>query len=122
MFIIRSGKKIKACKVFREAMVLLAKNNPKESPYTILEKAVRNLTPVLGTHKLFVSGKRISLFSVSTPKQLDVLGIKWLVKQCVKNRKCSFSENLAFEIWNASNRKGFAYQIKIKFYKKNILI
>lgn len=116
----KSGKKIEAIRILKKALVSLNSYSDL-SPFLVLEKAMVNVTPLIGVKKVFISGKNSSVFYFQSKKKLLFLGIKWLVTECSKNKKRFFYENLSIEIWNASNKKGFAYQKKINFYKKIIL-
>jgi small subunit ribosomal protein S7 len=80
----------------------------EEDPLQILEKALRNVTPIVEVKSRRIGGSIYQIPQEIKRSRGTTLGVKWLL-QGAKNRNAySFAEKLAQEIIDASQSLGYA--------------
>lgn len=105
--ILKSGKKGLAQKIIYKSLEVI-KNKTNNNPLEILEKAVRNTTPLVE-----VKARRIGGSTYQVPMEVRAyrgtnLALRWITKFALKRTGKSMVIKLANEIIDASNENGNA--------------
>nr|ARW68771.1 ribosomal protein S7 [Palisada sp.] len=105
--ILKNGKKGLAQKIIYKALDFIH-DKTKEDPLKILEKAVRNTTPLVE-----VKARRVGGSTYQVPMEVRAyrgtnLALKWITKFAINRTGNSMSIKLANEIIDASNENGNA--------------
>nr|YP_009397708.1 ribosomal protein S7 [Dipterosiphonia australica]ARW66894.1 ribosomal protein S7 [Dipterosiphonia australica] len=105
--ILKDGKKGLAQKMIYEALDII-KNKTENDPIVILEKAVRNTTPLVE-----VKARRIGGSTYQVPMEVRAyrgtnLALRWIKKFALQRTGKSMAIKLANEIIDASNENGNA--------------
>nr|QCI07901.1 ribosomal protein S7 [Pleonosporium borreri] len=105
MRILKSGKKSLAQKIIYDALEIV-NNKTSNDPLEILEKAIRNSTPLVE-----VKARRIGGSTYQIPMEVRAyrgtnLALKWITKFAIIRSGNTMSIKLANEIIDASNENG----------------
>ena len=105
--ILQSGKKSLAQKIVYNALEIISKKT-EENPVLVLEKAVKNVTPMVE-----VKARRIGGSTYQVPLEVSryrgtTLSLRWLIKAAKDRSGRTTSLKLASEIIDASNGIGNA--------------
>nr|ARW68364.1 ribosomal protein S7 [Chondria sp. (in: red algae)] len=114
--ILKSGKKSIAQKIIYKSLEIVQGKTQKD-PIEILEKAVRNTTPLVE-----VKAKRIGGSTYQVPMEVRAfrgtnLALKWITKFAVQRTGNSMAIKLANEIIDASNENGNAIRKRDETHK-----
>lgn len=108
--VMKSGNKSKASSLIYKALDLI-KEQSKQEPLGVFEKALQNVSP-----KMEVRPKRVGGASYQVPIEVrgdrkEALSIRWIIEGAGKRANKdfhSFTQKLAAELLDASNNAGFA--------------
>uniref|UniRef100_UPI003003051F ribosomal protein S7 n=1 Tax=Anunuuluaehu liula TaxID=3049639 RepID=UPI003003051F len=103
--ILKSGRKGIAQKIIYEALDII-KEKTSNNPLQILEKAIRNATPLVE-----VKARRVGGSTYQVPMEVRAyrgtnLALRWLTKFSIERSGKSMASKLANEIVDASNESG----------------
>ena len=103
--ILKNGKKSLAQKIIYEALEII-KLKTSQDPLEILEKAIRNTTPLVE-----VKARRIGGSTYQVPMEVRAyrgtnLALKWITKFAILRSGNDMANKLASEIIDASNENG----------------
>nr|YP_009394194.1 ribosomal protein S7 [Rhodomela confervoides]ARW62756.1 ribosomal protein S7 [Rhodomela confervoides] len=103
--VLKSGKKGLAQKIIYKSLDII-KNKTKEEPLEILEKAVRNTTPLVE-----VKARRIGGSTYQVPMEVRAcrgtnLALRWITRFAIQRTGTSMAIKLANEIIDAANENG----------------
>ncbi|MCX7732845.1 MAG: 30S ribosomal protein S7 [candidate division WOR-3 bacterium] len=110
------GKKTVAQKIFYEALAL-AEKKAGEDGYSIFQKAINNVKPVLEVRPRRVGGATYQIPMEVSPRRRDALAIKWLVEAARARGEYTMIERLANELIDASKKQGAAFKKKEDTHK-----
>jgi len=99
------GKKSTAEKIVYGALQIMEQKESKE-PVSILEKAVRNATPLLEVKPRRVGGATYQVPVEVRPERSFSLALRWLTKSARARAGKSMAEKLAAELTDASKGEG----------------
>jgi len=99
------GKKSKAEKIVYDALVTIERQESKE-PVTVLEQAVRNVTPQLEVKSRRIGGATYQVPVEVRPERSLSLAIRWLVASATARPGKSMVEKLVGELSDASKGQG----------------
>jgi small subunit ribosomal protein S7 len=105
--IMLNGKKTTAEQIVFQALEIMEKTDGKE-PISILEAAVRNVTPLLEVKPRRVGGATYQVPVEIRPGRNTALAIRWLLKAAKARGGKSMAEKLAMEMVDASKGQGAA--------------
>jgi small subunit ribosomal protein S7 len=110
------GKKNVARKVVYKAFEII-KNETKQDPRHIFNKAMKKVAPLVE-----VRGRRVGGSNYQIPYQVRgdrrfTLGSRWIIEAAKAKKGKPMHEKLAFEILEASNGEGTAIKKKEAVYK-----
>nr|YP_009397505.1 ribosomal protein S7 [Dasyclonium flaccidum]ARW66691.1 ribosomal protein S7 [Dasyclonium flaccidum] len=114
--ILKHGKKELAQKIIYKSLDII-KNKTTKNPLEILEKAVRNTTPLVE-----VKARRIGGSTYQVPMEVRAyrgtnLALRWITKFAIQRTGNSMSIKLANEIIDASNENGNAIRKREETHK-----
>nr|YP_009398111.1 ribosomal protein S7 [Gredgaria maugeana]ARW67297.1 ribosomal protein S7 [Gredgaria maugeana] len=114
--ILKSGKKGLAQKIIYESLEII-KNKTQNEPLEILEKAVKNTTPLVE-----VKARRIGGSTYQVPMEVRAyrgtnLAIRWITKFSLQRAGKSMAIKLANEIIDAANENGNAIRKREETHK-----
>nr|YP_010851285.1 ribosomal protein S7 [Aphanocladia delicatula]WGH14198.1 ribosomal protein S7 [Aphanocladia delicatula] len=114
--ILKSGKKGLAQKIIYESLEII-KNKTQNEPLEILEKAVKNTTPLVE-----VKARRIGGSTYQVPMEVRAyrgtnLAIRWITKFSLQRGGRSMAIKLANEIIDAANENGNAIRKREETHK-----
>lgn len=103
--ILKNGKKGLAQKIIYEALEIIKTRTTKD-PLEILEKAIRNTTPLVE-----VKARRVGGSTYQVPMEVRAyrgtnLALRWITKFAIERTGTTMSIRLANEIIDASNENG----------------
>jgi len=106
--IMHNGKKSVAQRIFYDAMAIIEKRLPNESPIEVFTRAVENVKPMIE-----VRSKRVGGATYQVPMQVNktrqqTLSIRWLLIAAREKKGRPMSVKLAEELLAAYNREGNA--------------
>jgi small subunit ribosomal protein S7 len=115
-YIMDDGKKNVARKVVYKAFEII-KNETKQDPRHIFNKAMKKVAPLVE-----VRGRRVGGSNYQIPYQVRgdrrfTLGSRWIIEAAKTKKGKPMHEKLAFEILEASNGEGTAIKKKEAVYK-----
>ncbi len=105
--IMMCGKKSTAERIVYNALQIMEQQEKKE-PVTILEQAVKNVTPLLEVKPRRVGGATYQVPIEVRPDRSLSLAIRWLVKSARDRTGKSMAEKLASELSDAAKGQGVA--------------
>jgi small subunit ribosomal protein S7 len=104
------GKKSVARKIVYGALDIL-KEQSKQDPVEVFEKAIQNVSPVLEVRSRRIGGAKYQVPVEVTKERRIALAMRWLI-QAAKEGKGSMKERLAKELMEAVNNTGKAIRKK----------
>ena len=105
--VMRDGKKTTAERIVYGALEIAEQREHKEA-VTVLEEAVRNVTPLLEVKPRRVGGATYQVSVEVRPGRNQALAIRWLLKSARARTGRSMAEKLATELGDASKGQGAA--------------
>ena len=114
--ILKKGKKSLAQKIVYSAMERV-KQNAKEDPLKMFEKAVENVRPVLETKSRRVGGATYQVPIEVPLNRSTSLAVRWLIRYARDRVGKSMEEKLSAEIIDAVNNRGGAVKKKEDIHK-----
>ncbi|MAH39671.1 MAG: 30S ribosomal protein S7 [Dehalococcoidales bacterium] len=105
--VMRHGKKTTAENIVYGALEIVEQREHKEA-VTVLEGAVRNVTPLLEVKPRRVGGATYQVPVEVRPGRNQALAIRWLLKSARARAGRSMAEKLAAELSDASKGQGAA--------------
>jgi small subunit ribosomal protein S7 len=93
------------------------KQNAKEDPLKMFEKAVENVRPVLETKSRRVGGATYQVPIEVPLNRSTSLAVRWLIKYARDRAGKSMEEKLSAEIMDAMNNRGGAVKKKEDIHK-----
>ena len=105
--VMRDGKKTTAERIVYGALEIAEQREHKEA-VTVLEEAVRNVTPLLEVKPRRVGGATYQVPVEVRPGRNQALAIRWLLKSARARTGRSMAEKLATELGDASKGQGAA--------------
>jgi small subunit ribosomal protein S7 len=109
-YIMERGKKSVARKIVYGALDIL-KEQSKQDPVEVFEKAIQNVSPVLEVRSRRIGGAKYQVPVEVTKERRIALAMRWLI-QAAKEGKGSMKERLAKELMEAVNNTGKAIRKK----------
>ena len=119
MFTVRillHGKKSLAQKIIYNALEIVQVRT-QEDALSVLEKALRTVTPVVEVKARRVGGSIYQVPQEIRPERGITLAIRWLLQGAKSKKSGSFQESLAQEIIDASQSIGFAIKKKEEVHR-----
>lgn len=113
---LKKGKKNTAQKIVYTAMERV-KQQAKEDPLKMFEKAVENVRPVLETKSRRVGGATYQVPIEVPLNRSTSLAVRWLIKYARDRAGKSMEEKLSAEIIDAMNHRGGAVKKKEDIHK-----
>lgn len=113
---LKKGKKNTAQKIVYTAMERV-KQQAKEDPLKMFEKAVENVRPVLETKSRRVGGATYQVPIEVPLNRSTSLAVRWLLKYARDRAGKSMEEKLSAEIMDAMNNRGGAVKKKEDIHK-----
>jgi small subunit ribosomal protein S7 len=110
------GKRTTAQRLFYEALDV-AEEKTKESGFTVFQKAMRNVKPVLEVRPRRVGGATYQIPMEVAPARRETLAIKWLIKAARARNEHTMAERLAGEFSDAAKNQGGAIKKKEDTHK-----
>jgi small subunit ribosomal protein S7 len=114
--VMQDGKKSTAEKITFEALEILAKKTGKD-PIEALEQSIKVLTPTLEVRSRRVGGATYQVPVEVPARRARTLAVRWLVQFARQRREKSMAERLAYELVDAAQQQGEAYQRKDDIYR-----
>ncbi|MGQ9707462.1 MAG: 30S ribosomal protein S7 [bacterium] len=111
-----NGKKTVARRIFYEALALAEKKGGEDG-YSLFQKAVNNVKPVLEVRPRRVGGATYQIPMEVPPQRRDALAIKWLIEAARARNEHTMIERLAGELIDASKKQGNAFKKKEDTHK-----
>ena len=105
--IMLNGKKTTAERIMYQALDIMEKTDGKE-PVSILEAAVRNVTPLLEVKPRRVGGATYQVPVEVRPGRNTALAIRWILKAAKARGGKTMGEKLALELMDAAKGQGAA--------------
>ncbi len=102
------GKKSIACKVFYDAMDIIASRIKDTPPLEVFEQAVANVKPMLEVRSKRVGGASYQVPMQVRPKRQQSLGFRWILAAARGKKGKPMSIRLASELMDAYRKEGAA--------------
>ncbi len=102
------GKKSIACKVFYDAMDIIASRIKDTPPLEVFEQAVVNVKPMLEVRSKRVGGASYQVPMQVRPKRQQSLGFRWILAAARGKKGKPMSIRLASELMDAYRKEGAA--------------
>jgi len=106
--LMRDGKKSVAQRVFYEAMELIEKRLPNESPVDVFTRAVENVMPMIEVRSKRVGGATYQVPMQVRKNRQQTLAIRWLLLSAREKKGRPMAVKLSDELMAAYNREGAA--------------
>ncbi len=106
--LMHDGKKSVAQRVFYEAMELIEKRLPNESPLEVFNRAVDNVMPVIEVRSKRVGGATYQVPMQVRKNRQQTLAIRWLLLSAREKKGRPMAIKLSDELLAAYNREGAA--------------
>ncbi len=110
-YIMRDGKKSIAQTVVYSAFQKI-KNETKEEPLAVFDRAVANASPLLEVSSRRVGGANYQVPREVRPERRFILGARWIIQAARTKKGKPISEKLAQELIAASKNEGNAIKKK----------
>lgn len=115
--LMRKGKKSKIEFMVYKSLELIKKKT-KESPLTILKKAVQNIQPSVELKSIKIAAKSYQIpFEISLKRQRNI-GIRWLIESINNRSEKELYNRIFLEVINAYQQKGNAFKKKDDVHHK----
>ncbi|MGB9868118.1 MAG: 30S ribosomal protein S7 [Bacillota bacterium] len=105
------GKKSLAQSIFYQAMDIVREKTGKD-PLEVLDKAVKNVAPMLEVRPRRVGGATYQVPMEVRPERRNSLAIRWIVEYARQRSERGMVARLAAEIMDAANNTGGAVKKK----------
>ena len=115
--VMHNGKKSVAQRLFYDALDLVHKRIPNESPIDVFTRAVENVKPMIEVRSKRVGGATYQVPVEVPARRARTLAIRWLVDFARNRREYSMAERLASEILDATQQQGSAWKRKDDIYR-----
>jgi len=110
------GKRTTAQRIFYQALES-AETKTKESGFTVFQRAMKNVKPVLEVRPRRVGGATYQIPMEVAPARRETLAIKWLIKAARARTEHTMVERLAGEFIDAAKNQGSAIKKKEDTHK-----
>jgi small subunit ribosomal protein S7 len=100
------GKKLKAEKIFYDALDILGNKVKGKDPLEVFTKAVENVKPVLEVRSKRVGGATYQVPVEVSAKRRQSLAIRWIVGAAREKKGRRMAQSLAQELADAYNEEG----------------
>jgi small subunit ribosomal protein S7 len=110
------GKKSSAERIVYDALQILSRRT-SDDPVDSLEKALRELTPVLEVRSRRVGGATYQVPVEVPGRRAQTLAVRWLIQFARARREKTMAERLAGELNDAQSQQGGAYKRKDDIYR-----
>jgi small subunit ribosomal protein S7 len=110
------GKKTVAQEIFYHALKLIEKET-KEDGFSLFQKAVANVKPVLEVRPRRVGGSTYQIPMEVSPRRREALAIKWILHSTRARSEHQMVERLAHELEEAAKNQGTAVKKKEDTHK-----
>ena len=111
------GKKSVSRNIFYDAMDVIQKKMPEENPFSVFEKAIENVKPVLEVRSRRVGGANYQIPVEVRPVRRQSLAIRWLLTASRDRSENTMPERLANELMDAYKNQGAAIKKRDDTYK-----
>ena len=105
----KQGKKSVSRQIFTQAMQIL-KDQGKNDPIAVFEKAIDNVKPNMEVRARRVGGSVYQIPVEVNPKRQMALSLRWIIQACRTRKGKRMAEKLAQELTDASNETGTAFK------------
>jgi small subunit ribosomal protein S7 len=102
------GKKSTAMRVFYDAMELITKRLPNESPVDVFSRAVENVMPMIEVRSKRVGGATYQVPMQVRKNRQQTLAIRWILQSAREKKGRPMAIKLSDELLAAFNREGAA--------------
>lgn len=110
------GKKTVAQEIFYDALKLIEKET-KEDGFSLFQKALANVKPVLEVRPRRVGGSTYQIPMEVSPRRREALAIKWILQAARARSEHRMVERLAHELEEAAKNQGSAVKKKEDTHK-----
>ena len=110
-YVMKDGKKSTAQRVVADAFARI-KEETKQEPLTIFEKAMANASPLLEVASKRVGGANYQVPREVRPERRFVLGLRWIIGAARSKKGKPMSVKLADELMAAAKNEGTAIKKK----------
>jgi small subunit ribosomal protein S7 len=114
--VLREGKKSTSEGVVYGALEAIRERTGRD-PVSVMEEAVRNVTPALEVKSRRVGGATYQVPVEVAPRRGRTLAIRWIVRFARERREKQMSERLANELLDALGSQGGAFKRKDDLYR-----
>ncbi|MBI2684499.1 MAG: 30S ribosomal protein S7 [Actinobacteria bacterium] len=114
--VLRDGKKSVAEGIVYDALERIRDRTGRD-PVSVMEEAIRNVTPVLEVRSRRVGGANYQVPVEVPPRRGRTLAIRWLVRFAQERREKQMSERMANELLDALGSQGGAFKRKDDIYR-----
>jgi small subunit ribosomal protein S7 len=114
--VLREGKKSTSEGVVYGALDAIRERTGRD-PVSVMEEAVRNVTPALEVKSRRVGGATYQVPVEVPPRRGRTLAIRWIVRFARERREKQMSERLANELLDALGSQGGAFKRKDDLYR-----
>ena len=112
----KDGKKSVAERIVYDALERIRDRTGRD-PVTVMEEAIRNVTPVLEVRSRRVGGATYQVPVEVPPRRARTLAVRWIVTYARERREKQMSERLANELLDALGSQGGAFKRKDDLYR-----
>ncbi|MDR2390832.1 MAG: 30S ribosomal protein S7 [Planctomycetota bacterium] len=106
------GKKATSEAIFYDAMDIIVRKMPEESPLRVFETAINNVKPMVEVKSRRVGGANYQVPIQVKPNRQQSLAIRWVLEASRKKKGKPMSERLAGEFIDAFKREGAAMTVR----------
>ena len=114
--VLLDGKKSTAETIVYDALERIRDRTGRD-PVTVMEEAVRNVTPVLEVRSRRVGGATYQVPVEVPARRARTLAVRWIVGYARERREKQMSERLANELLDALGSQGGAFKRKDDLYR-----
>jgi small subunit ribosomal protein S7 len=114
--VLKDGKKSVAERIVYDALERIRDRTGRD-PVTVMEEAIRNVTPVLEVRSRRVGGATYQVPVEVPPRRARTLAVRWIVTYARERREKQMSERLANELLDALGSQGGAFKRKDDLYR-----
>jgi small subunit ribosomal protein S7 len=106
--VMHNGKKSVAQRIFYDAMEMIQKRLPNESPIEVFTRAVENVKPMIEVRSKRVGGATYQVPMQVNKNRQQTLSIRWILMAAREKKGRPMAVKLADELLAAFNREGSA--------------
>ena len=115
--LMHDGKKTTALESFYEAMELLGKKIPEQTPLEAFTTAIGNVKPLVEVRSKRVGGATLQVPHEVRRNRQQSLAIRWLIEAARKKKGKPIAKRLAEELFDAFKKQGTAYTVRENTHK-----